>query len=365
MQLATPQALAAMLKLDKASVVSDWEAHAAQMAGASRLSAPALRDHLPLLIDELVKDLEHPHQSSELSHASSIHGSDRLKTGMDLPQIVEEYKLLRLCIVQHAERIGLDITREANRVMDELIDDGIRNAVKTYVALRDETERKQREDYLTFVVHDLRAPLTAIYNAILLIELELRNAPISDRARAIPAAIKRNIERMQALMVKLLQAEQTRVAPSSRVPRTAVELRPIVESVVRTLAPSAAAHATCVTNEISPDAIIRADAGMLERVFQNLVNNAIAYTPGGSVTVGAAGAADGSVECWVADNGRGIPADLKERVFDKYLTDRSHEGGVGLGLAIVKRLVEAHGGKIHIDSQEGAGTTVRFHIPGV
>ena len=103
---------------------------------------------------------------------------------------------------------------------------------------------------------------------------------------------------------------------------------------------------------------------MLTRIFQNLIANAIKYTPRGEVIIGAhAGEADG-VECWVADNGEGIPSDLIAKIFDKLETDPDKEGGLGLGLAIVKTFVEAHGGAVVVESELGKGSTFRFALPG-
>ena len=104
---------------------------------------------------------------------------------------------------------------------------------------------------------------------------------------------------------------------------------------------------------------------MLRRVFQNLVANAITYTPRGEVVIGARETGmEGAIECWVSDNGSGIPEDRLEKVFDKLETDPQKEGGTGLGLAIVKTFVEAHGGKVTVETKEGVGSTFRFTLPG-
>jgi signal transduction histidine kinase len=106
------------------------------------------------------------------------------------------------------------------------------------------------------------------------------------------------------------------------------------------------------------------DAGMLSLVFQNLISNAIDYTPNGEVIVGAQQDMESAdVECWVSDNGAGISPERLEKVFDKLETDPDKESGIGLGLAIVKQFVEAHGGQVAVDSTLGQGSTFRFNIP--
>ena len=139
---------------------------------------------------------------------------------------------------------------------------------------------------------------------------------------------------------------------------------PLVESLVYDLQPMAAAG-TRLINQVPDDLVIFADAGLFRRVLQNLMANAIKYTPGGEVVIGArAGGADGAIECWVSDNGAGIAEELRDKVFDKGETDQEKVGGLGLGLAIVKTFTEAHGGTVAVESKVGIGSTFRVSIPG-
>jgi two-component system phosphate regulon sensor histidine kinase PhoR len=112
---------------------------------------------------------------------------------------------------------------------------------------------------------------------------------------------------------------------------------------------------------------IRADGQKVHQVMVNLLNNAISYTPeGGSITVKAGPVSEG-VEVSVMDNGIGIPPDDLPRVFERfYRVDkgRSRElGGTGLGLSIVKHIVEAHGGRVRVESKPGKGSRFTFFLP--
>ncbi|MFL6653774.1 MAG: sensor histidine kinase, partial [Sulfurifustis sp.] len=271
----------------------------------------------------------------------------------------EEYKLLRTCVVQIAEAEQFCLTGEANRIVDELIDEGIKTSIHAYIQRRDSTEQKRREEYAKFLVHDLRSPLSAVYYAILLVERELAAAPASEHVAMTLGVIKRNIEQMQALITKLLHAEQNlRDAPTIRIERKPIDLGAVADGAIRTLSSIAAVAQTLILNDIADGLIAHADADLLERVFQNLIANAIDNTPNGRVVVGARHRDDGGVECWVTDNGRGIPDDLKSKVFDK-----SANRSGGFGLPIVRQIVEAHGGAIALESAVGKGTTVRFTLP--
>jgi signal transduction histidine kinase len=109
---------------------------------------------------------------------------------------------------------------------------------------------------------------------------------------------------------------------------------------------------------------VRADKARITHVLLNLLNNAIRYTPpGGRITVEAA-VEDSMVQFRVSDTGQGIAPEYQSRVFERFFrVPGQNTGGVGLGLAIAREIVQAHGGAIHVESQEGKGTTFRFTLP--
>jgi signal transduction histidine kinase len=107
--------------------------------------------------------------------------------------------------------------------------------------------------------------------------------------------------------------------------------------------------------------MVYADASLVRRVFQNLISNGLKYTPRGEVTIGARGTDEkGGVECWVSDNGTGIPEERLSDIFDKVDAEQEKEGGLG----VVKLYVEAHGGEVTAESKQGAGCRFRFTLPG-
>ncbi|MCE9527135.1 MAG: HAMP domain-containing histidine kinase, partial [Planctomycetales bacterium] len=146
--------------------------------------------------------------------------------------------------------------------------------------------------------------------------------------------------------------------------RRVIDLWPLVESLIHDLHPVAGTSSTQLVNNVPEDLVVYADADLLRRILQNLIANAIKYTPRGEVIISARELdTEGEVECSVSDNGTGIPADLLDKVFDKGETDPESTGGAGLGLAIVKTFTEAHGGSVTVESQEGIGSTFRFSLP--
>ena len=110
------------------------------------------------------------------------------------------------------------------------------------------------------------------------------------------------------------------------------------------------------------------DSRRLNQVLGNLLSNALKFSSDGSeIEVGAHGAAGSEVIVWVKDTGTGIPTDQLEQIFDKYrqLSSGKNSGykDTGLGLVICKKIVEAHGGRIWVESKEGAGSTFFFSLP--
>jgi signal transduction histidine kinase len=178
--------------------------------------------------------------------------------------------------------------------------------------------------------------------------------------------LQRNIQHLQAMVEKVLkESEHIQTECGVKLERREFDLWPLVESLTYDLHPVAETAGTQLVNKIPLDQIAYADASLLRRVFQNLVANAIKYAPRGQIVIGAREAdTEGTIECWVSDNGAGIPQDRLEIIFEKQETDPEKEGGTGLGLTIVKTFVEAHGGKVTVESKEGVGSTFRFTLPG-
>lgn len=364
MTLATPEALAALLRRDKNLLVAAWEARVQQLVLAGNLPGPVLRDDVPNLFEGLAAALTHPGGTDTRAVTpSAAHGASRQQLGAHLTEIVEEYRMLRDTIVERAANDGMLIAGETSRALNQLIDEGIKAAIGAYIARRDEAEGRRRDDYLRFIVHDLRSPLSAVYYAILLAEKDLAQVPVAERVREIHAAIKRNVERMRGLIVKLLQEEENlKTAPYLEPALAPVELRPLVQEAVRTLAPLAAAGETDVANEITAGLRARADAELLGRAWRNLLSNAIDYAPKGHVKI-AARARAGRIECRVSDDGRGMPPDLVQALFAPGISGAENERAV-LGLAIARRVVQAHGGRLDLETEAGKGTVVRFSLPG-
>jgi PAS domain S-box-containing protein len=218
-----------------------------------------------------------------------------------------------------------------------------------------------REEVLGVVAHDLRNPLSAI-----LIEVELlrRAATLDSEARESVEAIKTSGTRINRLIAELLDVTrleagrlvlETRRLSATQAATDACEL-------CRTLASSHHVALRLSMPRELPD--VWADRDRLLQVFENLIGNSVKFAPpGSSVTIGAA-SQETDVLFWVADSGPGISLEHQAHLFDRFWqAHTAGRNGAGLGLAIVKGIVDAHNGRVWVDSAPGQGSTFFFTIP--
>jgi two-component system, OmpR family, phosphate regulon sensor histidine kinase PhoR len=361
--------LAALIKQDSNALLTRWRQQVAQLSSAKHLDAPTIIDHIPKLLEELASALRSRTEETiaEVVNEGSpaAHGLQRVQDGFDIEEVVAEYNILRGCIHDLASANGLSLQGEAFHILNRVLDGAIGSAVRTYAAQRALEVQHRREEYLAFVAHDLRTPLNAISLAATVLELTLKDPAAGAENAQMMKTLRRNIQHLDALVAKVLK-ENTNLETEIglKLERREFDLWPLVEALIHDLHPVAGTSSTRLINQVPDDLVVYADASLLRRVIQNLIANAINHTPRGEVTIGAQEhAAERGVECWVSDNGTGIPPERIAKVFDQFETDHQQADGLGLGLAIVKTFVEAHGGKVTVESQEGLGSTFRLTLP--
>jgi signal transduction histidine kinase len=221
---------------------------------------------------------------------------------------------------------------------------------------------RARDEMLGVVAHDLRNPLnTIVMGASTILELLPETSPLLRNHAQI---VRRAADRMNRLIQDLLDVKRVEAG------RLVVDPRPVtvallVDEALEMLRPLAAAASLELLTDVAPDLPrVRADSGRMLQVFSNLVGNAIKFTPpGGRITIGVT-RIDPEVRLEIADTGPGIPAEQLPHVFGQFW--QGHRGdrrGIGLGLAIAKGIVEAHGGRIWVESQIGEGSRFYFTLP--
>ena len=255
---------------------------------------------------------------------------------------------------------------------------------------RTEHLEQVRQEFLSNVSHELRTPLTAILAFIETLEAgAIDDKEASHRFLSI---IRRNATRMHELIDDILELNAIE-AGNVQVKVESVELHPIVNDVIASLANKTAAQSVIIVNAVAHEAMVYADARRLEQMLTNLVENAIKFNHangsviirfesvdrGGSSRIGKGSESRTSEiqvkrndafardKIIVEDTGEGIPAQHLERLFERFYRvnrARSRElGGIGLGLAIVKHLARAHGGEVTVTSELGEGSTFTIELP--
>jgi len=360
--------LARMIHQERESLLTLWRNQVRELPSAKDLSTPTLNDHIPELVLEIARALR---LKSETTISEALiegtppeHGRQRLKDGFDIEEVVAEYNILRGCIHDLADRNGLTLQGNSFHIVNRVLDQAIRLAVQTFASQQALQVKQRREEYLAFVAHDLRTPLNAIFLSARILLSDPKSSESATPSKMLNTLL-RNAQRLDALVAKVIEENVSVEADNGvHLQRRQFDLWPLVESLLQDLQPVATASTTQLKNEVPDDLVVFADASLIRRVIQNLIANAISHTPNGEIVISAREAnVDGSVFCSVRDNGSGIPAEMHDKVFDKFETDgQAH--GTGLGLTIVKTFVEAHGGTIVVQSQAGAGAEFQITLPG-
>ncbi|NML15435.1 HAMP domain-containing protein [Azohydromonas sp. G-1-1-14] len=278
----------------------------------------------------------------------------RLTEAVDAYQHGDFKTPLRLA---EADPRGDEIERLAAHV------EGMTGRIATQLA---ELERlaTRRRDLLANVSHDLRTPLASMQGYLEILLLRRGELSEAEERNYLEVAAKHS-ERLGRLVNDLFQLTKLE-AEDVQPQRERFPLAELVQDVAQKFALDAAQrrltlHAAC--GAAMP--LVEADIGMVERVLENLVENALRHTPEGGCVTLALGLAQGRASVAVSDTGVGIPADELDKVFDRfYRADRTGaRHHAGLGLAIARLMVQLHGGQLVVRSTPGQGTTFSFDLP--
>lgn len=237
-------------------------------------------------------------------------------------------------------------------------------AIKQDITRRKELERL-RDDLTNALVHDLRNPLSAILASLDSFNMLTRDRELPEGPREILQIGRDSAWRMQGMVNAILDTVRMEAGKLPIHPEE-VDLAQIAEQMARLQSPLASKGEVLLLVDV-PYTLppVLADATLVARVLQNLMDNAIKFTsPGGSVEVSAhVDPAMGMMVVSVQDGGTGIAPDLSAHLFDKFVVGDSPRRGTGLGLAFCRLAVEAHGGKIWVESEPGQGATFLFTLP--
>lgn len=237
-------------------------------------------------------------------------------------------------------------------------------------AFRREREAAQRlraldemkNTFLEAVSHDLRTPLTSILGSALTLEQTELDLPREDALDLVSriAANARKLERLLSDLLDLDRLQRGIVSPQRRPTDLAELVHRSVEGTENPAGRDIQVEVESITASV--------DAAKVERILENLLSNAIRHTPDGTRIWVRGFGQDGGVMLVVEDEGRGIPRDLHEAVFEPFRqapgSSSGHSPGVGVGLSLVQRFAELHGGRAWLEDREGGGSAFSVFLPG-
>lgn len=217
-----------------------------------------------------------------------------------------------------------------------------------------------RDDLTHMIVHDLRSPLNGIIGFLELLQMDLEIGEVNEETNDYAAEISNSAERLLLMINTLLDISKLEAGEMQIEP----ERTDMVAAVRRAVQILGSAATTRVRLTLPDRLEWDIDAPLVERVVSNLTSNGLKYGAGSEVTVALDQVADG-LRVSVADGGPGIPAAMVHQIFEKFvqIEGTSKRNSTGLGLSFCRLAVEAHGGRIGVDSVEGEGATFWFTLP--
>ncbi|MGY1602516.1 sensor histidine kinase [Geodermatophilus sp. SYSU D00815] len=342
---------------DRDGVVRVWNPGAEKMLGLPRAEVVRLRSitefHLPEELAEAAAAAGVPVGIDALVHAAQEHGSD-----------VRDWTYV--AADGGRRTVSVAITPRTD-------DDGVHagwNFVGTDMTEARETER-MKDQFVSLISHELRTPLTSILGYLELV-LDDEDEPLTETQAGYLRTVERNAQRLLGLVGDLLFTAQVEAGRFTLTPQD-VDLAAIARAAEETARVTAATAGVEVRVDVPDDGlVVRGDAMRLGQACDNLVSNAVKFTPaGGRVTIAVRADvdADGApvARLSVSDTGIGIPTGEQGKLFTRFFrastAQRSAVAGVGLGLSITKAITTAHGGTLDLTSAEGRGTTFTLTLP--
>jgi signal transduction histidine kinase len=387
-----------VLRRDVRVLIEKWSVQAvASQPQARRLHHDALHNDLPRFLDELGRSLAETDAGKLRKHCwpASLHGEQRWESGWSLGEVVRDYQILRLVLIEHLEEaLERPLSEHESMAIGLCLDDAIAASVDSYVASREEylrsleqkraeqdrriqEELKRREEileqadrnkneFLATLSHELRNPLAPLRNVVSVLEVHKVTDPVLLQVREI---ISRQVHHMVRLVDDLMDV--SRIAQGKlELRKERVDLCLVATQAGQAVEAVLADRSQQFHREVDGQPLwVEGDPARLTQVLANLLTNAAKYTdPGGQVWLKVIRDGDRAT-VRVRDNGIGIDAETLPHIFELFAqAERSRErsqGGLGIGLALVQRLVELHQGTITAHSaglNQGSEFVVRLPL---
>ena len=374
--------LSAFIKSHREAILVEWEAFARTCGPASDvMNIESLRDHASEMLTVIAKDLDTsqgdeaqdakskgnaPATPASATTAAEDHGADRAESGFSVAQMISEYRALRASVIRlwteaKGEALDNSDVEDLTR-FNEAIDQSLAESIGRYT----EDLHHSKEMFLAMLGHDMRTPLGAVLTSA---QFMLDTGELGEPHLTLTTRIAASASRMVHMVGDLLDFTRTRLGGGIPVTRSSLALGELTREVIDEV--SAAYPLREIDLEIVDEQQGDWDGARVSQALTNLVGNALQHgAPGSAITV----CVDGDVReatVTVHNFGTAIPADLLNGIFNpmKVRASSPHTqaggpgGNLGLGLYIAERIVNAHQGRIDVDSSETKGTTFTMRLP--
>jgi len=225
---------------------------------------------------------------------------------------------------------------------------------------------RMKTAFVSTVSHELRTPLTSIKGFISTLLQDVEGFYDKDTVHEFYTIIDQECDRLTRLISDLLNVSRIEAGRALDLNPQPVQVSDVVDKVVAAQKSYTNKHEFSVELEEDLPTIV-ADMDKVDQILTNLTNNAVKYSPNGGIITVSGKKSNGSIRMAVSDQGMGIPKEHLDKVFDRFHRidnrDTRKVGGTGIGLYLVKHLVEAHGGKIWVESEVGKGSSFIFELP--
>jgi signal transduction histidine kinase len=354
--------LSRLLADRRIEILERWTQRIGREHDDKDLSRGELWDHLPRFFDEVLAALATEEgtsagpPASNVSTASAAHGTQRLRVGFDLAEVIREYEILTECILDEVEALGGSIPTQAFRRVQALLNHGRAEAISAYIDRRDTEMARANSQHVAFIAHELRSPLLSASLAVTVLGKNAR--PEDEWALGM---LTRNLNALRDLIDQVLTAD--RLAADIQLQRESLDLRALLERAVADTQLAAQRRQVAIALQAPEELLFNGDQRLLRSAIGNVLGNAVKFThAGGAISVRALRQERG-VTIEVEDGCGGLPEGDSTELFEPFVQRSENRTGFGLGLAIVKQALVAHGGGVSVRNLPGKGCVFSLDLP--
>jgi signal transduction histidine kinase len=342
-------------------ILARWKESVSGRIAPESMPALELLDHFPIFLNQVIESLRAQAECDDppCAKTAANHGEQRLRLGFSLDAVVREYEALREVIEDTAADARVPISSAEARRLSRSITDGIAAAVSEYARQRDAEIRRQHNEHIGFITHELRNPLGT---ASLAVDMLINEGHLPTALQPT-RALMRALEQMKSLIDHALR--DARMTSGVELQPVHTTLGSLLEEAELMVGTDAKVFGVTLHLQVERDGDLYVDIRLVRSALSNLVQNAIKYSNRGGVVEMRGKVDDTHARIEIEDCCGGLEVGEIERAFTPFVRLDDEKPGFGLGLAIAKQAIGAHGGTISVQNLPGKGCIFAVELPHV